>query len=174
MTRYAAFLRGVNVGGVTLKMAALTEALEAAGFTGVRTILASGNVLLDSEADAAAVRDRAERTLRDEFGYEAWVLVYGLDTVAQISSAYPFPREVEGHHSYVTFVSDDDVLRELSELARQPGPGEHIAPGDGVVYWQGPRSATLQSVMGRTMGRKRYKSSTTTRNLRTIDKVLRG
>ena len=132
MTRYAAFLRGVNVGGVTLKMAALTQALEAAGFTGVRTILASGNVLLDSEADAAAVRDRAERTLRDEFGYEAWVLVYGLDTVAQISSAYPFPREVDGHHSYVTFVSDDDVLRELSELARQPGPGEHIAPGDGV------------------------------------------
>ncbi|MCK5755877.1 MAG: DUF1697 domain-containing protein, partial [Mycobacterium sp.] len=62
MTRYAAFLRGVNVGGVTLKMAALTQALEAAGFTGVRTILASGNVLLDSEADAAAVRDRAERT----------------------------------------------------------------------------------------------------------------
>ena len=125
MTRYAAFLRGVNVGGVTLKMAALTQALEAAGFTGVRTILASGNVLLDSEADAGAVRDLAERTLRDEFGYEAWVLVYGLDTVAQISSAYPFPREVEGHHSYVTFVSDDDVLRELSELARQPGPGEH-------------------------------------------------
>ena len=66
------------------------------------------------------------------------------------------------------------MLRELSELARQPGPGEHIAPGDGVVYWQVPRSATLQSVMGRTMGRKRYKSSTTTRNLRTIDKVLRG
>lgn len=174
MTRYAAFLRGVNVGGVTLKMAALTRTLEAAGFTDVRTILASGNVLLDSEADAATVRGRAERALRDEFGYEAWVLVYDVDTVAQISSAYPFPREVDGHHSYVTFVSDGDVLAELAELARQPGPGEQIAPGDGVVYWQVPRSETLQSTMGRTMGRKRYKSSTTTRNLRTIDKVLRG
>lgn len=174
MTRYAAFLRGVNVGGVTLKMAALTRTLEAAGFTGVTTILASGNVLLDSDAATATVRTRAERALRDEFGYDAWVLVYELASLAQISSAYPFTREVDGQHSYVTFVSDDDVRRELSELSRDPGPGELIAPGDGVVYWQVPRSATLQSVMGRTMGRKRYKSSTTTRNLRTIDKVLRA
>ena len=173
MTRYAVFLRGVNVGGVTLKMAAVTRALEAAGFTGVRTILASGNVLLDSQADAATVKDGAERALRDEFGYQAWVLVYELECVAHISAAYPFPRERDGHHSYVTLVSDDDVLRELFDLASDPGPGERIAPGDGVVYWQVPRSATLQSAMGRTMGRKRYKSSTTTRNLRTIDKVLR-
>ena len=166
MTRYAAFLRGVNVGGVTLKMAALTRALEAAGFTGVETILASGNVLLDSEADAAAVRNRAERALRDEFGYEAWVLVYALDTVAHISSAYPFPREVEGHHSYVTFVSDDDVLRELSELARQPGPGEHIAPGDGVV------PATMGAIVSAaTTSSLRIRTSTPARPLRSSGPV---
>ena len=33
MTRYAAFLRGVNVGGVNLKMAEVAAALENAGFT---------------------------------------------------------------------------------------------------------------------------------------------
>ena len=173
-TRYAAFLRGVNVGGVTLKMAAVAQALESAGFADVSTILASGNVLLTSPADAAAVRAGAERALRDEFGYQAWVLVYPLTAVAAISAAYPFERAVDGHHSYVTFVSDEDVLAELSDLAREPGPGEKIARGDGVVYWQVPRSETLRSAMGRTMGKKRYKSSTTTRNLRTIDKVLRG
>ncbi|HEY9264256.1 MAG TPA: DUF1697 domain-containing protein, partial [Mycobacterium sp.] len=56
MTRYAAFLRGVNVGGVNLKMAAVAQALEAAGFGDVKTILASGNVLLDSRAGVATVR----------------------------------------------------------------------------------------------------------------------
>ena len=173
-TRYATFLRGVNVGGVTLKMAAVARAFEAAGFTEVKTILASGNVLLTSAADEAAVRAGAEQALRDEFNYPAWVLVYELEAVAAISAAYPFERSVDGHHSYVTFVSDEDVLSELSELARQPGPGEKIARGEGVVYWQVPRSETLRSAMGRTMDKKRYKSSTTTRNLRTIDKVLRG
>ena len=174
MTRYAAFLRGVNVGGVNLKMAAVAHALEAAGFGNVKTILASGNVLLESRSGVAAVRKKAEQALRAEFGYDAWVLAYDMDAVKAISAAYPFDREVEGHHSYVTFVSDEDVLRELTALADQPGPGEKIEPGTGVIYWQVPRAATLDSTIGKTMGKKRYKSSTTTRNLRTIDKVLRG
>ncbi|KWX22977.1 pyridoxamine 5-phosphate oxidase [Mycolicibacterium wolinskyi] len=171
MTRYATFLRGVNVGGVNLKMAEVAKALEDAGFTDVRTILASGNVLLDSSSPAKKVRSTAEKALRDAFGYEAWVLVYDLKTVAAISAGYPFEREVEGHHSYVTFVSDPDVLDELAGLPA--APDEKIERGDGVLYWQIARNATLGSTIGKTMGKKRYKSSTTTRNLRTLEKVLR-
>lgn len=171
MTRYAAFLRGVNVGGINIKMAELARVLTDAGFDDVRTILASGNVLLDSASDADGVRETAERALREAFGYEAWVLVYDLGQLARISAAYPFKREVEDHHSYVTFVSDPAVLDELAALP--PGPGEQVRRGDGVLYWQVPRTATLDSAIGKTMGKKRYKSSTTTRNLRTLDKVLR-
>lgn len=40
-----AFLRGVNVGGVTVKMDRLKTSFEALGFTEVKTLLASGNVL---------------------------------------------------------------------------------------------------------------------------------
>ena len=59
MTRYAAFLRGVNVGGVTLKMADVAAAFTAAGFTDVKTVLASGNVLLTSVSSTAAVSSTA-------------------------------------------------------------------------------------------------------------------
>jgi uncharacterized protein (DUF1697 family) len=173
MTRYAAFLRGVNVGGVNLKMAEVAKAFADAGFANVRTILASGNVLLESRSGVEAVRRKAEKALRDRFGYDAWVLAYDIDTVRAISENYPFEREVEGHHSYVTFVTDPDVLAELAELADDSEPGEKIQRGEGVIYWQIPRSATLDSAMGKTMSKRRYKSSTTTRNLRTIEKVLR-
>jgi uncharacterized protein (DUF1697 family) len=173
MTRYAAFLRGVNVGGVNLKMAEVAKAFEEAGFTHVRTILASGNVLLEGRSGVDAVRKKAEQALRDTFGYDAWVLAYPIDAVAAISESYPFEREVEGHHSYVTFVTDAKVLDELAGLAGNAGPDEKIQRGEGVVYWQVPRTGTLDSVMGKTMGKKRYKSSTTTRNLRTLEKVLR-
>lgn len=171
MTRYAAFLRGVNVGGVNLKMADVATALNQAGFDNVQTILASGNVLLESRAKVAAVRTTAEAALREAFGYDAWVLAYDIDTVAAIADSYPFDREVPGQHSYVTFVSDPDVLDELAALP--PGLDERIERGEGVIYWQVPRSKSLGSSMGKTMGKKRYKSSTTTRNLRTLDKVLR-
>ncbi|MGD9620193.1 MAG: DUF1697 domain-containing protein [Mycolicibacterium sp.] len=174
MTRYAVFLRGVNVAGISLKMSAVARALEGAGFANVKTILASGNVLLESRLGAAAVRSKIEETLRAEFGYDAWVLVYEVDELAQIAVDYPFEREVDGHHSYVTLVSDADVLRELSALAESAATGEKIQAGRAALYWQVPRAATLESTIGKTMGKKRYKSSTTTRNLRTIDRVLRG
>jgi uncharacterized protein (DUF1697 family) len=35
------------------------------------------------------------------------------------------------------------------------------------------RKGTLDSTIGKTMGKKRYKSSTTTRNLRTVEKLLK-
>lgn len=173
MTRYAAFLRGVNVSGTTMKMADVADAFSDAGFANVKTILASGNVLLDSSAAAKTVRTKAEAALRDAFGYDAWVLVYDLDTVRAVADGYPFEPEVEGHHSYVTFVSDPAILDELAGLADDAGPQEKIERGDGVLYWQVPKSSTLDSAVGKTMGKKRYKSSTTTRNLRTLAKVLK-
>jgi uncharacterized protein (DUF1697 family) len=172
VTRYVAFLRGVNVGGVNLKMADVVKAFEGAGFTGVRTILASGNVLLDSRAKVDGVRASAEKALREAFGYDAWVLAYDIDTVRAISAAYPFEREVDGRHSYVTFVTDEQLLDELAELGGQAGADELIERGDGVIYWQVPNTKTLETTIGKTMGKKRYKSATTTRNLRTLDKVL--
>ncbi|BBX09520.1 DUF1697 domain-containing protein [Mycolicibacterium aichiense] len=172
MTRYAAFLRGVNVSGTTMKMADVAAAFTDTGFKNVKTILASGNVLLDSGAAAKTVRTKAEAALRDAFGYEAWVLVYDLETLRAIADGYPFEPEVEGYHSYVTFVSDPAILDELADLAGEAGPDEKIERGDGVLYWQVPKSSTLDSAVGKTMGKKRYKSSTTTRNLRTLAKVL--
>jgi uncharacterized protein (DUF1697 family) len=173
MTRYAAFLRGANVGGVNLKMADVAAAFEAAGFTNVRTILASGNVLLDSRSGVDAVRKKAESALRDAFGYDAWVLAYDIDTVRAVSEAFPFEREVRDHHSYITFVTDDKILDELAALAAAAPAGEKIRRGEGVIYWQVPKTSTLDTTIGKTMGKKRYKSSTTSRNLRTIDKVLK-
>jgi uncharacterized protein (DUF1697 family) len=173
MTTYAAFLRGVNVGGVNLKMAEVAAALTDAGFADVRTILASGNVLLESASGVAAVRKKAEAALRKNFGYDAWVLAYDIATVRAIDEAYPFEREVDGHQSYVTFVADAAVLDELAALSENAGADEKISRGDGVVYWQVPKGSTLDSTIGKTMGKPRYKSSTTTRNLRTLAKVLR-
>ena len=53
--RYAAFLRAINVGGHIVKMDRLRTLFEAAGFRGVETFIASGNVV-SSRPGGAAVR----------------------------------------------------------------------------------------------------------------------
>ena len=143
MTRYVAFLRGVNVGGVNLKMADVADALTEVGFSDVTTVLASGNVLMTSDAKVDGVRKKAEKALRDTFGYDAWVLAYDIQTVRAVSERFPFEREVDGHHSYVTFVTAADILDELAELAADAGPDEKIERGDGVIYWQVSRLSLI-------------------------------
>lgn len=153
-------------------MADVASALTHAGFTGVRTVLASGNVLLESPDDAGAVRTTVETALQERFDYPARVLVYDVEAVRAIVAAYPFEPEVPGFHSYVTFVADDAVLTELSTLGTGTETDEKIAPGGGVIYWQIPKGNTLDSTVGKTLGAKRYASCTTTRNLRTLSKLL--
>ena len=174
MTRYAAFLRGVNVGGVNLKMAEVAKAFEDAGFTNVRTILASGNVLLDSRAGVDAVRKKAEKALRDKFGYDAWVLAYDIETVAHSLEKYPVRARGRGP-PLLRHVRHRRRGARRTRRARQgrPGPTRRSNAAKGVIYWQVPKTGTLDTTIGKTMGKKRYKSSTTTRNLRTLDKVLR-
>lgn len=69
MTEYIALLRGINVGGkAKLPMAQLRDALTAEGFTDVRTLLQSGNVVLDAARTAPEkVERRLEKLIKDRF-----------------------------------------------------------------------------------------------------------
>ncbi|MCH6229608.1 DUF1697 domain-containing protein [Microbacterium sp. CFH 31415] len=48
MTTWVALLRGVNVGGITIRSADLAEVFAELGFESVRTVLASGNVVFEA------------------------------------------------------------------------------------------------------------------------------
>lgn len=171
--RYAVLLRGVNVGGVKVTMAELRAALTADGFGEVRTLLASGNVLVDADVAPAEVKSRCERVLRDTFGYEAWVLVYDVAQLRDVVDGYPFARRDEVQHPYVVFSEDGVSAKELAEVGELDPELEEVRLGPhGVLYWQVDRGQTLQSRIGKASGRARYKSTTTTRNLRTVEKLL--
>jgi len=175
MTRYVGLLRGVNVGGVTVKMADLADLVRGLGYEDVRTVLASGNVLFSTGEDAATAKTRLEAALRERFGYEAWVHVLTQEAVAAIAAAYPFPRAAD-RHAYVVFVVDDATRAAILGVREQPGfdPAfEQVEEGDGVVYWSVPKGSTLGSATGKAQGSSRHKQWLTTRNLNTLEKLLR-
>ena len=65
MSRYVAFLRGINVSGQKLiKMEELRKHFEIPGFKNVVTYIQSGNVLFDAkETDTAKLRTKIEKML---------------------------------------------------------------------------------------------------------------
>lgn len=174
MTRYVALLRGINVGGINILMADLKQALSGCGFGGVRTVLASGNVLLDDErSDRQALKARFEACLRDAFGYDAWIVLTDVDTLRAVVEAYPFDPEHAGWHPYVVFSSDPGILHDAATMADDLDPAlERIALGDGVLYWEVERGHTLDSAFAKRNSRASNKPYVTTRNLRTLRKLL--
>lgn len=170
VTEYVALLRGVNVGGVTVKMADLAELVRGLGYDDVRTVLASGNVLFGTTEAAATAKERLEAALRDRFGYEAWVHVLSRDAVRAIAAAFPFERTAD-RHAYVVFVLDPRLLDELLAVPLDPAV-EQVARGDGVLYWSTPKGSTLDSAMGKAQSSGRHKPWLTTRNLNTLEKLL--
>ena len=169
MTRFVALLRGVNVGGVTIKMADLAHVVRGVGYSDVKTVLASGNVLFTAPDGAAAAKSALEAALRERFGYEAWVHVVTVDAIAELVAAYPYPRSAE-RHAYVVFVVKPEVRAELLAVVLDPEV-EQAQAGDGVIYWTVPKGSTLDSALGRAQSKASYKPWLTTRNLNTLEKL---
>jgi uncharacterized protein (DUF1697 family) len=173
-TRLVAFLRGINVGGINIKMAALAAVFESLGLTGVRTVLASGNVVFDAPGgDRAALKHRIEAALSEAFGYEAWVILADLTAIARMIEAYPFDESDESKQPWVMFLSEPGVLDDLMSVADGLDPSvERLQPGDGVLYWEVTKGETTRSAFSKHSAKARFKATTTMRILRTLRKVL--
>jgi uncharacterized protein (DUF1697 family) len=91
MPTYVALLRAVNVGGTgKLPMTELRAMCEALGFTGVRTYIASGNVVFQSRLAAASVKRQLEQSLDDYAGKPVGVMLRTAGEMAAVLAANPF------------------------------------------------------------------------------------
>jgi uncharacterized protein (DUF1697 family) len=109
MTRYVAFLRGINVGGHNIvKKEKLLEAFVSLGFKNVSTFKQSGNVVFEADsADAEALRSAIQQRLRTVLSYEVVVILRTIAQLEEFIKNNPFEHaNTEGASLLVTFMSD--------------------------------------------------------------------
>ena len=93
MSAFVALLRAVNVSGTgKLPMSDLKEICEELGFAGVRTYIASGNVVFSSRKSEAAVKAALEKRLEAYAKKPVGVLVRTAAEMAQVLADNPFPK----------------------------------------------------------------------------------
>jgi uncharacterized protein (DUF1697 family) len=177
MTIWVALLRGVNVGGITVRSADLAQLFRDEGHHAVKTVLASGNVRFEADvatSGRATLKSAIEKALRGRFGYDAWIVLLTLDELSAAIDAFPFDAADADRQPYVLFSSDAAVTRELAEAAASLDDTalDPVAAGSGVLYWNPPKGMTLETPFSKVLGRAKYKSTTTNRNLRTLVKVV--
>lgn len=132
MTSYVALLRAVNVGGTgKLPMSELKAMCEMAGFIGVRTYIASGNVVFGSRLAEPAVKEKLEQALHDHTGKPVGVIVRTSVEMAQVLANNPFPHE-PGNRVVAIFLDSAPPAGALDAVAHRKD--ERLACGTREIY----------------------------------------
>ena len=178
MTTWIALLRGVNVGGVTIRSADLAALLrDTLGFAEVRTFLASGNVRFETDVAArarATLKSSIEKALRERFGYDAWIVLVTLAELERAIEEFPFDAADAARQPWVVFCVDAATRDELTAAAGAASIDRTIDPvgaGPGVVYWNPPKGSSTDTAFAKVLAKSTYKARTTTRNMRTLVKI---
>jgi uncharacterized protein (DUF1697 family) len=169
MKKYIAFLRGINVGNIRIKMPDLKNAFQDMGFQNAATYLQTGNVVFDSEKNISEIKSILEKGLTETFHYQAFVLLYEFDSLAEIVAKYPFEKD-ENSHAYVVFVESKSIFEELTTISNDMD--EKIAVGNTVLYWKVAKGESTDTVFSKILAKAKYKSTTTVRNINTLEKML--
>ena len=132
MGSFTALLRAVNVGGTgKLPMSELKAMCEALGFTGVRTYIASGNVVFTSRKSEAAVKQALESRLEAYAGKAVGVLVRSAQEMAEVAAKNPFPKAAP-NRTMALFLDRAPPADTLSTIRGQKD--EEIALGRREIY----------------------------------------
>jgi uncharacterized protein (DUF1697 family) len=171
---HVALLRGINVGGHQLvAMTDLRGMLTKLGFTGVQSLLQSGNIVFRGDQRAAAtVETLLETEARKRLRVDVRFFVRSRDEWDAIVTKNPFPDEAERDPAHLVAMCLKRVVGKKEIEALQAAiSGREIARGAGrdiyLVYPDGiGRSKLTNAVIERTLG-----TSGTARNWNTVLKI---
>jgi uncharacterized protein (DUF1697 family) len=164
MTGYVALLRAVNVAGTgKLPMAELRTMAEGLGFANVRTWIASGNLLFESDLSEVEVKSSLEGRLADYVGKPVPVLVRTAEEMAAILAANPF-SDAQGSRYLVYFLDMSPAANTIETVKGRQS--ERIALGHREIfvdYGENIRDTKLKFSA---------EKASTARNMNTVTKLV--
>jgi uncharacterized protein (DUF1697 family) len=161
MSEYAAFLRGMNVGGHRISNEDLRTRFEELGFDEVRTFRASGNVIFAAadEEPEDELSARIETGLAAALGYEVPVFLRDASEIGTIAAHRPFAEslvEASKGKLQVVLLSARPAARARKEVLALTNAEDRLAFGVRELHWL-PSGGILDSALdfkaiGRLLG----------------------
>ena len=153
-------------------MSGLREAFEAAGFTDVKTVLASGNVLFSARsASEAALQRKAEAAMRNRLGTAFLTIVRPVDGLRKLLASDPYRafRLAPRTKRVFTFLRDEPRAKLALPVELR---GSRILAINGrqvfSAYVPDPKGPAFMTLIEKTLGK-----DVTTRTWETVQKVAR-
>ena len=164
-TVYLALLRGINVGGKNkVPMAELKACFEELGCKNVRTYIASGNVMFESDKSSAQLTEEIQEALPKTFKLDSElirILVLSSDQLQKVIDQAPkgFGAEPGKYHSDAIFlmgITSDEAIKIFN-----PREGvDTVWQGDLAIYSRRLSAQRTRSRLSNIMSSPLYKQMT--------------
>jgi len=175
MTRYIAFLRGVNVGGnKIIKMEKLRSIYEDLKLKNVRTFIQSGNVIFDTdEKDSDSLTKKIEKQLLKSLGYEVAAMLRFVSEIEALIKINPFKKSKLNDVVclYLTLLHDkptNDLKKSLIASSDDIATFKIIGKEVYTLY----QRSKAKHPFSNNFVEKKLKVAATTRNWTVINKIL--
>lgn len=171
--RWTALLRGINLGKRQLKSAELKAVVEGLGFTDVKTLLASGNVVFTApDARAEQLEAQIHAALAEATGLRSEIFVRTPEEMDAVVAANPFPDAAIDRPSFlvVTFHRqpvDAAAVDALITIHDGPERAQAIGRELYINFPEGQARSTLHAPLGKAT----RDPVTTARNWNTVLKI---
>lgn len=174
MPAYAVLLRGVNVGGHNrVAMPKLRAVLTDAGYEDVATYVASGNAVLRTSRNEAALVSDVHEQIQRAFGLDLPVVARTTAQLKKVASGNPFLRRADdpGKQLHVAFLSARPAPAKVKAVdPTRDAPEELRIVGREVYAWcpNGLGRSKVLNGLEKALG-----CDATVRNWRTVTELLR-
>jgi uncharacterized protein (DUF1697 family) len=134
-----ALLRGVNLGKRKVIMSELRELVEGAGFGDVRTLVASGNLVLRSKLSGAKLEAKLETVIFEGLDLKTDVFVRDADQLDAVIAANPFKPFAKTNPNFlvVNFMRGAASAADLEAMAKSAAR-EEFKQGRDCLYIKFP------------------------------------
>jgi uncharacterized protein (DUF1697 family) len=173
MTTFVAMLRGVNVGGNSLKMEWLRQACESIGLREVRTYVQSGNIVFASRLGEARLVQAIKTTVDATTRLPVTVVVRSAQQLALVVADNPFVRrkDVDPAKLHVTFLSERPAQPARAKLEALAAARDEYALSGREVYLSCPVNYGETKLSNAAL-EKALAVTATTRNWKTVTALL--
>ena len=175
MVTYVSMLRGINVGGINVRMNELKELYTSLGFEDVNTYIQSGNVIFKSNnPDASELKDKIKNKIEEVLRFDAMVLILTKIELKNVIDGNHLIEE-DSKHLYVTFLSElpsENLIKDLklNLEVNWKNKSEKFSISPMIVYLYLPEGYG-KTKLNNNFFEKKLGVSATTRNWRTVNKL---
>jgi len=166
-----AFLRAVNLGKRTVKMARVVDVMRGLGYDDAWTHIASGNVVFDATGKRSALEGELGDAFEAELGFEVTTFVRTAKELRTALALDPFPVAA-GDTYFLTFLKATPSAKQRAALEELSNDYDTLVVKGRDVHWRMHGLSSATTIPTKTWEQVIGRHTSTSRNTNMLRKLM--